>query len=818
MTTHTRSLASIPTPKVILRVSTPKETRREWFNRKFSNNIYGIRLCEETGFMYGECKSLRQQLGTKIENIFDVKEIYNGNIDIDVVKAMKKTELEKIIKLATRACNMITYINENMTIYGDRPGMYILSYIAKMTDSFKEGNHNSIVYHDGPKGGEWYYYDKKDALWHIDSKDTAHATIRNRLVVATQSTLRVLTGYLDKLLQVMQIIVDLSSKNHEELEGYIQLLEKEEKKAKPCKDIINDTLQMISSCRSRCKLDDSTYQQAKNLVKQLAEVKKNHLKIRREYASTSSKSLEMTGLSVYLNDPDFAKKLWDINNGCLAIKGNMVIEYKLKSEGAREPGVTLRPRLLTDYCIWEMPVRYPADSGREDDRYFMTRDGIRVVRDDLKWIEMVKKFMWSPDEEEHATKIDYFTDTIALSFMGKNLATQACILTGNGRNGKSAIMRVLGKLGGRYYVNIPYTILSDKKGSTNFDIIGLKGARLAHIDEMGKAEETISSSTLKRLVQDDGTITCRGLFKDNETFAIFATLIIACNKFPQLDETDTEGSIRRIGGADCMSVFGNVNEPREGKFLADTTLQGKLGDEFLQEVLVWLVAAMQRICEVPRIVIRNTGTKLQRELEVSKNNTAIGLQEFVNECLELGSDSEGEFNISNSDLVALFNTYCIGRGVEDNFGLFKNHTDKGAKTTTLKRYIIDNCKINGQQIPRWTGNKKGFTSGGKYAFYMVKAKPNRELEAMQNGNEYIHHFHENKCSEKLKRFVSYISGVSDKYTDEIFMKMLEARGGVNNFLTVPIAEIKPVSTTRTVRTKKTATKAHSPHWRHAENI
>ncbi|HNU61864.1 MAG TPA: DUF5906 domain-containing protein [Methanofastidiosum sp.] len=802
MTTTTRkNITEIRVPKVAIPVVKNIETRREWFNRKFSNNIYGTRLCEKTGFMYGECKSLKQQLGTKIENIFNVNEIYNGNVDCSVVRCMKKKEVENIIELATRSYNMINYINENMTIYGDRPGMYLLSYIAKMTDSFKIGEHNSIVYHDGPKGGEWYYYDKRDALWHIDSKETAHATIRNRLVMATQSILRVVTGYVDKLLQVINMVIDFETKEHEEIEEIVRSLEKEEKKTKPSQENISNYNNRLANLRCNLKLGDDLYSHAKSLVKQLVEVKKNHLKIRKEYASTSSKNLEMTGLSVYLNDPEFAKKLWDINNGCLAIKGNMVVEYKLKSEGARNPGVIIRPRTLTDYCIWEMPVRYPIDSGREDDKFFMTKDGVRVVRNDLKWIEMVEKFMWSPDENEHKVKIDYFTDTIALSFMGKNLATQACVLTGNGRNGKSAIMRVLGKLGGRYYVNIPYTILSDKKGSTNFDIIGLKGARLAHIDEMGKAEETISSSTLKRLVQDDGTITCRGLFKDNETFAIFATLIIACNKFPQLDETDTEGSIRRIGGADCMSVFGSVNEPREGKFLADTTLQGKLGDEFLQEVLVWLVAAMQRLCELPRIVIKNTGTKLQSELKASKNNTAMGIQEFVNECLEMGSDSEGEPNISNKDLLKLFDTYCIKKGVEDSFGLYKNHTGggNGAKTTALKKYILDNCKIDGQTIPRWTGCKKGFTSAGQYAFYMVKAKPNRELEAMRNGNELIYSLQQNRCGENLKRFINYICGVSDEHTDGILMKMIETRGGINNFLSVPIAEIKPVSTTVRLR-------------------
>lgn len=790
--TQRKNITSIPIPEYTSLPVKRKETRQEWYNRKFRDSIYDTQLCESTGFLYGECKSLKQQLGTRIENIFNVR-------DLVPCLGTNADNVRYLIKEAKQKCEMINYIHENMTIFGDRPGMYVITYIVKYTNYFKEGEHNSIVYHEGAKGGEWYYYDKKDALWHADGKETAHATIRSRLVSATQGILRVLTEYIKK------IIAQLSIPHNKEtsIRDKYNMLSKELSAAKRNNDNKQcEKLEMEMEKLNEAKeLNNEEYCALHVLMTDvLPAIKKDHIKIRKDYASTSSKNLEMTGLSIYLNDPDFPKKLWDTTNNCLAIRGNMVIEYKLKCEGDSNPGVRIRPRVLTDYCLWEMPVSYPRDTGRADDRFFTTTlDGCRVAKRG-KWIEMVETFMWSPDGNEHLTKIEYFTDSIALAMMGKNLATQAVILSGIGRNGKSGITRVLQKTTGRYFVNIPYTILSDKKGNTNFDIIGLKGARIGHIDEMGKAEEKISSATLKRLVQDDGTITCRGLFKDNETFAILATLVLTCNKFPELDEPDTDGTIRRIGGADCISVFGDVHDPANGKFIADTSLQGKIDDTFLQEVLVWLVASMQRLCEMDTITIKNTGTKLQKELETGKNSTKQGVQDFVDTCLELCPENDN--NIVNTELLSLFQTYCTGKGVQDYFGIFKNTTDRGAKTTILKRHILDHCTIDGQEIPRWTVNNKGFMSKGKYAFYMVKAKENKELDAIKGGNDLIYYFKGKNYNESLTKFLDYLHTVCDEHTDQVLMKMIEARGGINNFISVPVAEIKPVRTTVRKNTKK----------------
>ena len=698
-------------------------TRKEWYNKKFNSEDekYGYELCENTGFLYGECKSLKQQLGTRIENIFDYKKLEKSNIN-------------NFMELARSGLNKIRSIHKNMTIYNEKLGSYVVSYIVKMTDYFKIDGINYIVYREEDKCGEWYYYDKKEALWQLSLKISAQSIVRQALVSATQ-----------KILGCM--------------ETYINLIQN-----------ILETIDVSISGNTCTNLDEKK----DSLTALVTFVGKAHTMLRQRYAG-GCKNIEVSDLKKYLNDPNFNEKIWNSNNNCIAIGDQKVIEYRLRSENKENYGVKIRPRIITDYCTRIMPVVYPNIS---DDKFFKTIGGRRVPNTDNLWTEIVHKFLWHENKTEWEYRKSYFGMLVALCAAGMPIGTQMYIFSGGGKNGKTNIFRILSRVFGNYYALIPYNILLNKKGGNDFESIMLKGIRLAHIDETtGNKEEKISSTAIKRMVQGtDGILTCRGIYKDNETFAILASLFVTCNVFPEIDEPDTEGTMRRMGGIDCISHFGDVDDIRKGEFLEDPSMQKKLDKDFLKHVLVWIVANLQIVAGLEEIKIGYTGTKLQKELQQNISKAVeinkSGVQEFIDYYLELCSENTDKTDfIANVRMVELFEQYCKTNGITDYLDVWgPKDTVKSTKTRKLKAYMTNKCKINGQDFPsRPTGSKDGETvrSGKGYVFYRVREKKNT-TQALSNTTDA-------KPNDSWDNFIRYLTNNIDTTTTGIYNDMTNMR-------------------------------------------
>lgn len=165
------------------------------------------------------------------------------------------------------------------------------------------------------------------------------------------------------------------------------------------------------------------------------------------------------------------------------------------------------------------------------------------------------------------------------------------VMQGGGSNGKSTMLATIMRALGDFAVPVPDRVLLAKPGDHPTELMTLRGARLAVIEETPEARHL----SVKRLKDALGTdpITARYIAKNNVSWHPTHSLFLSSNYTPAVSETD-HGTWRRLALVRFPYTFREPGAPLVGKFdkHGDPTLRDRLkrGDDgVLEAVLAWLV-------------------------------------------------------------------------------------------------------------------------------------------------------------------------------------------------------------------------------------
>lgn len=264
-----------------------------------------------------------------------------------------------------------------------------------------------------------------------------------------------------------------------------------------------------------------------------------------------------------------------------------------------------------------------------------------------------------------------------------------------GDNGKTVFINTIMELLGDYSMQTPIdTLLKRKPGSQSNDLVRMNKSRFVSSAEANK-QTYFDEALVKRLTGDD-PITARELYKEYVTFKPECKIVIATNRIPRFDRTDTAFSNR------VKIIPFNVSIPLEEQ---DKNLKEKLMLES-EGILAWAVRGCllwqeQGLGDIPLVDAVN--------VEIRSDNS---VENFVTACCVQGNDHY----IKVADLYEAYTVYHanIHDGVEpvaiskfgvklSEMGFLMSHTRDGnyrsgiglkADTITDKTNSSDTAILN----------------------------------------------------------------------------------------------------------------------------
>lgn len=164
--------------------------------------------------------------------------------------------------------------------------------------------------------------------------------------------------------------------------------------------------------------------------------------------------------------------------------------------------------------------------------------GYDAPKDDDKYRKEVFDLMFSIFEDKDV--IDYWFNTIGSGMFG-NKSESMFIHTGSGRNGKGVLGNILEKCLGSYYQQADSQLLTgESKSATNSTLANAKYSRMLVLSEPDDTDDKsykLKTSLVKSITGGD-TITVRDLYKSNISFKPKFSVILQCNKKPDIDKLD----------------------------------------------------------------------------------------------------------------------------------------------------------------------------------------------------------------------------------------------------------------------------------------
>lgn len=175
-----------------------------------------------------------------------------------------------------------------------------------------------------------------------------------------------------------------------------------------------------------------------------------------------------------------------------------------------------------------------------------------------------------------------------------------CVLQGSGSNGKTTITGAIHQALGDHAVVVPERLLLANPSDHPTELMTLRGARLAMIEETPEARHL----SVKRLKDTVGTptMTARLIRHDNVTWQATHSLFLTTNYLPRIDETD-HGTWRRLAmvrfpyrfaATTTGSTEGSTEEQTRPLIpgLRERLRDGRQGQR--QAVLAWIVDGAYR--------------------------------------------------------------------------------------------------------------------------------------------------------------------------------------------------------------------------------
>src|SRR5690606_10180957 len=166
-----------------------------------------------------------------------------------------------------------------------------------------------------------------------------------------------------------------------------------------------------------------------------------------------------------------------------------------------------------------------------------------------------------------------------------------------GANGKSTVLDGVSKALGDFAVAVPDKVLLASPGDHPTELMTLKGARLAWIEELPEGD-FVSATRLKKAAGTD-VLTARAIGQDNVSWETTHSLMATTNYEVQLDAVD-HGTWRRLALVRFPYRFDGSDPDRPG----DPTLKSRvLTDPAIHRAaLAWIVEGARRWYENGKVI------------------------------------------------------------------------------------------------------------------------------------------------------------------------------------------------------------------------
>jgi len=388
-------------------------------------------------------------------------------------------------------------------------------------------------------------------------------------------------------------------------------------------------------------------------------------------ANTPDKRNIITECQEHFYDRDFKKNI-DQNRYLLCFE-NGVIDFKERR---------FRKGYPEDYITKSTKMDYtPLDSVKNKKHI----DEIHDYMNKLFPIEELCEYMW-----KHMASI----------LIGDTAKTQ-CLhyYTGIGQNGKSMLITLLEMILGEYATQLPVSFYVQERqgiGKATPELMALMGCRLAITSEPSEGEK-LNEGPMKLLTSGTDKLTCRGLFKEQQSFVPQTHCVIMANHYLPVKARD-HGTWRRIRSVKFLSLFTDnpvADDPNK-------PFQFKKEESFDEKFKEWAPILMAMLVE--------KAYEMQGSLPICKivedySNEYRREQDFIMEFIKQKLVSAPGQILRKTQLTSSFNqwyyeTYqskVLGKNqelytaVEKAFGKMKNNRWTDIR---IERQIEDTMEIN----------------------------------------------------------------------------------------------------------------------------
>ena len=363
---------------------------------------------------------------------------------------------------------------------------------------------------------------------------------------------------------------------------------------------------------------------------------------------TKNKNNIMIEAKELFYDGEFMAKL-DTNPYLLCFN-NGVYDFKEKifRKGKPEDNISMCTNI--DY----IDINHKTLYNRKSIKIMM--DEIRDFMNQLFPVPELCKYMW-----QH----------LASTLMGTSTNQTFNMYIGIGQNGKSVLVNFMEKVLGNYKVDVPLSLVTDKRGKIGGvtpEIIGLKGKRYAVLQEPSK-DDVLNEGVMKQLTSGKDQIQGRAPYMlATVSFIPQFKLVVTCNNLMKVNSTD-HGTWRRIRAVPFLSLF--TDKPKPGDI--EKPYQFKLNktiDEKFDEWKEVFAAMLIEECVKTDGIVEDCDLVLEKSRDYQKS------QDYISEFIEDRIIKEDGGKVSKLDINNEFNTWYMS-----------NYGGKGPSTKDLHEYM-----------------------------------------------------------------------------------------------------------------------------------
>jgi P4 family phage/plasmid primase-like protien len=277
----------------------------------------------------------------------------------------------------------------------------------------------------------------------------------------------------------------------------------------------------------------------------------------------------------------------------------------------------------------------------------------------------------------------YMWQHLASALMGTSTNQTFNMYIGVGQNGKSVLVNLMEKVLGNYKVDVPLSLVTDKRGKIGGvtpEIIGLKGKRYAVLQEPSK-DDILNEGVMKQLTSGKDQIQGRAPYMlATVSFIPQFKLVVTCNNLMKVNSTD-HGTWRRIRAVPFLSLF--TDKPKPGDF--EKPYQFKLNKTIDEKFDEWKEVFAAMLIEE---CIKTDGIVEDCDLVLEKSRDYQKSQDYISEFIEDRVIKEEGGKVSKLDINNEFNTWYMS-----------NYGGKGPSTKDLHEYM--NTKYGKAVRGRW---------------------------------------------------------------------------------------------------------------------